>query len=236
MSSSVSDELYDLIKKSEKKINNGKQNNGSIGSNSINSKHFIEELVKNTESASASLSYCNTITDSDSQYSSIISVVSDVKCDMHKLIRIINILDNKANEYKNKTDSLEKDITLLKEELEKLSRETKSSFDIDSHKSSKLDSKSKFFSSADEDSISASSISSSSSKLLYSSKTGTNSCNSFYGSIDGSSIMSSIDSCSRHEFLKFKNDVTETINKLASKVDSQIRTFSVSMSPVIKRR
>lgn len=236
-SSDISTELLQIIKDNDKRRNAKTENRDensskpesteseSTESESVESTHSKEtdksstfdniskrfnisdELASTSESSETNTSYDSESDNSNSQYSSLITVVSDVKGDMHKILRLIDLIDKQANDNKSKTHLLQREINELRSELDKLS-------------GSGHGSKSSFFQTHQTNNTNETSNSNETSN------TDNTSMETSYTETHCSNTLSNSSVCSKDEFDRFKVDVMKLINNLAEKVDQQIRMFS----------
>jgi hypothetical protein len=227
VSSDISTELFQIIRNNEKKKRGSK-----------------DEVSKSSSS------------DDSSHFTDLVSHVSDMKGDMHKILRLIHLLDKQATENKSRTHILQKEIDDLRSELGKISLDTESkskpdsrrmsvassnvSFSVDSsaEKSNTKSSDDSSFnfdtSSGKDDSTDEKSVPSESEvsegKSIDSRSTVDSRSNGTETSASNTTSGTSFSSvCSKDEFDRFKVDVLALINDLAARLDHQIRVFSASM-------
>lgn len=206
-------ELVKMIKQSKKK---------RMVDTFIENKKDLDS--SNFEYSSKSCETFGNIQDSrlDESNTTIELSISDIKSDMHKIIKIADMLEKKTSYNKLKIDSLEKEIYILKSELEQISS------------SNLANSNSRQYSSQIQSHLDDSKILNSACESLNDvSSSETDTIPSFLTNTSSKSINTSLSSDNTHvreDFEKFKNEVAITINQLANKIDTQIKLFISTMS------
>jgi hypothetical protein len=150
-------------------------------------------------------------TDTDAN---IVNIIIDVKNDMHKIVRVVNILEKKATANSLKTEELNKEVDIIKKDFNNLMDNLQPN---NSHSESKIKTQTKTKGKSKNESIIKSLNDSLRAVSSYTEETE-----------DTPQVVPKVcvdtedNSDMRKEFNAFKNDIYNIINRMAEKIDSHI--------------
>jgi hypothetical protein len=185
----------------------------------------------------------------DSQYSHLISTLSDVKADMTKMLRIIHALDKQTNSTKTRTDFLKNEIDQIRKtvdrgqgtdrdaklcEVDGRSSDTISVCDVQSN-DSLCSTQTVKTTHTGKSTISDQSLNSNFSHVT-AQTLDSNSSQASCGTKDTSRSAQTQTSCSYDEFHKFKTEVLHMLHDLAKQVNDQMGMLANIMSTIAVSR
>jgi hypothetical protein len=171
------------------------------------------KIKKENSTTTVSDTSASTKTEATDSEANIVNIIIDVKNDMHKIVRVVNILEKKATANSLKTEELNKEVNIIKKDFNNLMDNLQPTNTHSESRTPKTKTKGK----SKNESIIKSLNDSLRAVSSYTEETEetTQACPKVCIDTEDNSDM-------RKEFNAFKNEIYNIINKLAEKIDLHI--------------